>query len=807
VSLVVLAATPSVVLGQQLPAATPGSGGNTSLPAVVVVQPQPPAAKPAKKKVAGTKPKPKPQPKQVQAAASSQGATEPPPPEPALALGTYNPALDVPGLSLPPGTTITTAGPVDGYRALTAFSSTKTATPIEQIPQSIQVIPRKVIEDQKSLTVSEAVQNVSNVQGPNSRSLGDTQLYPYTIRGFGAQAWLDGLVLPFSLGDRDAFANVERIEVLKGPNALLYGGGAGAPIGGAVNIVSKLPTDHASGEFGFTYGSYNYLQPYFDVNQPLSRNGTVLFRLTGEYTAADSFIDILEQDRYAINPTLTLTNKTDTTLTVQGRWSKSQQQTYQGLPVFGTILGDFRIDREMFIGPANIPRGFSEVKGVTVTLDHRFDEVWSANVKARWSKGSFEQNAQLLVGSDFAGAVPAIPPSTWLLGNTELHQDIEEITVNPNAQARFSLGASKNTLLLGADYSRVRDNGFLQTDYLGNACAAFFGVGPCLGVVGATVDLVNPTFPIPYVDPRSVPQYQDIFGFDQIITFADTQNIYTTSGVYAQLQSTLYERVHVLAGLRSSHVNVEQTETALGFPQLTVTDAHRLLPRAGILVDLVPWLSAYASYSEGMRAVPRQLPGGESRPEFSEQREAGVKFDLGGKLTGTLSYFEINRDNVVVSLGLGNVALASQKAHGYEADVLWQPNRNWQVLASYGFTNAEFADGLLGVPAGNKFPIVPQHSGRLWVNYMFDEPVLRGWSVGAGIYAASSQFVDAANLYEVGGYYTVDAKIGYENEHFKASLNVKNLTGEEYFVPYAFLGGQVSPGDERAFYGTVAYKY
>lgn len=741
---------------------------------------------------------------------ASKAEVEPLQADPATALGTYNPALDLPDLDLPPGTTLTPAGPIYGYKALSAMSSTKTATPIEQIPQSIQVVPKKVIEDQNNLTVSETVQNVSNVQGPNSRSLADTQLYPYTIRGFGAQAWLDGMVMPYSLGDRDAFANVERIEVLKGPAAILYGGGAGAPIGGAVNIVSKLPTNEASGEFGVTLGSHSFVQPYFDVNQPLSANGTVLFRVTGEYTATDSFIDVLEQDRYSFNPTLTLTNKTDTTLTIKGRLSKSQQQTYQGLPATGTITGDFGLDRELFIGPSDIPRSYSEVKGITVTLDHKLNDIVSANVKARWSKGSFQQNTQIATSSDVSGATPepGLGASTWLLANGVLAQEIEEFSVNPNLQARFSLNNSRHTVLIGGDYSRVSDRGEFVFDYLNNGCAAFFTFFGC-GFTGPTADLTNPTFTTPWKDPRNVAQYQDFSGLDQVVTFSDNKNEFTTSGVYGQLQSTFFDRVHVLGGLRAARIEMRQTETAaFGPPGVTTVEETKLLPRVGILVDLFPGLSPYASYSEGMRAVPKQFPGGKLLPEFSEQKEVGVKFDLGQQFSGTLSYFDIDRDNVAVNLGLGNVALASQKSRGYEADVLWQPTQNFQVLASYGYTNAEFADSLLGgIPAGNKFPLVPEHSGRVWVNYAFDQPMLKGWSVGAGIYAASSSFIDSKNIYEVEGYYTVDAKVGYENESFTAALHVKNLTGNDYLVPYSFLGGQVAPGDDRSYYGTVVVRY
>ena len=103
--------------------------------------------------------------------------------------------------------------------------------------------------------------------------------------------------------------------------------------------------------------------------------------------------------------------------------------------------------------------------------------------------------------------------------------------------------------------------------------------------------------------------------------------------------------------------------------------------------------------------------------------------------------------------------------------------------------------------------MVSAHSGRLWAEYKFDASSLPGWSVGAGIFAASSQYVDPANLWKTSGYYTVDAKIGYENDKFRAALTVKNLTGEEYYTPYAWLGGQVAPGAPRSIYGQVAYKF
>jgi iron complex outermembrane receptor protein len=737
----------------------------------VVVESATPKSGPKQPKIAKKKPLPSAAAQAVVAAKAGVPQSGP------NSLGTYNPALDLPGLNLPPGTTVTTAGPVYGYQALSAFSSTKTATPIEQIPQSIQVIPKSVIEDQRNLSVSESLHNVSNVQGVNDLGIGNTDLQPLKLRGFSAEQWLDGLPVAYDAGYRDAFANIERIEVLKGPSAILFGGGPGSPVGGAVNVISKMPTNVAGGEFGFIFGSDAYLRPYFDINQPIAKDGTVLFRLTGEYTSADSFIDVLEQDSYSINPTLTLTNKTDTTLTIQGRKSRTDQQAYQGLPVTGTLVGDFRLDPDMFIGPPDTPRSFTEVEGVTATFDHRFDTVWSFNVKGRWSRSKVDQNSQSLIDANFIGAEPVLPLAIFAAANIEVNQQQEEFSINPNLQARFNAGATRNTLLVGADYSRVTDKGHMFSD---------FGVLP--------IDLLNPVYSIPYTDPDpSSP------GF---VPFFDIANVYVTKGAYAQLQSTIGDNVHVLAGVRVASLDVDYYEKLL--LKTFTTDKTKALPRVGAVIDLLPGLSVYASYSEGMRWAGFVQPvNGAVNPEESEQREAGFKLNINNELSGTVAVFHIDRTNVPTLDGAGLPIPTAQRAEGFEADLVWQPSRNWQVLANYGYVDAVFVDA---ANAGNSVPSVPAHSGRLWVNYAFDA-AFKGWSVGGGIYASSGGYVDNANVWETGSYFTVDAKVGYENENFAASLNVKNLTDEEYFVPYAWLGGQVAPGADRAYYGTVVYKY
>lgn len=799
VSTVSLAYLMTAAMAQE--AANP-SQASPDLPPVEVPQSQSAQAKPKpapKKPKTQAAAKPKPTPAVTAPELEPVTAPAPEPADPAVALGPYNPALATGDLVLPPGTTLTTAGPVDGYRALTAMSSTKTATPIEQIPQSIQVVPKKVLEDQRSISIEEALRNVSGVQA-TSPLLTPTQ-DATTIRGFAAEQWLDGLAVFYNAGDRDSLVNVERIEVLKGPSALLYGGGAGAPVGGAINVVSKLPYAEQGGEFGFTFGSDNFLRPYVDINQPLNSAGTALFRITGEYVSSDSFIDVIETDRYSIHPTLTLTNKTDTTVTIQARATKWEQQEYQGLPATGTVAGDFRMPRDLFIGPSSIPKSSSEVQGITLTADHKFNDAVTANLKARWSRSEFDEFAQTIVGfgSDgFQANVPSpfLGPNTWALADAFLGQEQEELTINQSFQVKFNTAATENTLSIGGDYSRLTDRGILLADFV----AGGFGA----------VDLAtNPTFPFPYVQPVPIPGLN---------VFGDTDNVLTTKGLYTQLQTTIYDQVHLLGGLRLANVEIVSRDTAQALNQ--TADETKLLPRAGIVVDVFSGLSAFASYSEGIKGVPGVRFIGAAQPEESDQIEGGFKFNTSYGLSGTLAVYEINRTNTPVPIGGLTAAQGEERSRGFEADVLWQPNRNWQVLANYAFTDAELVKPIGDAPAGSKSVGVPEHSGRLWVNYTFDPDVLKGWSVGAGVYAASgapvnlpdanpnfvNQFVPIP-VFMTDAYFTVDAKIAYDTEQFSAAFNVKNLTDEEYFVPYSFFGGRVAPGADRTFYGTVVYRY
>ncbi|HZP77586.1 MAG TPA: TonB-dependent siderophore receptor [Pseudolabrys sp.] len=672
-----------------------------------------------------------------------------------------------------PAVTQTTAGPVSGYRALTSVSATKTGTPIEQIPQSVTVLPRAVIEDQQPQSQNEIFRNVSGVSGmPSNEFLG----YAYKVRGFPADRYVDGLPNYYDGGDIVSLTNVERIEVLKGPAGILYQAGIG-PVGGIINVVSKLPTATPSYQAGITAGGYSLWNPWFDINQPLNKNGTALFRMTGDFERSRDYVDVIEHGRYSFNPTLRFDNHDGTTFTLQGGFSQRRFQAYNGLPGAGTVdTSVFTVRPNLFPADPNLPKSTITYNGVTARFEHEMSDTWSMNAATRVSQLRMTDYNQYF-GDGLGDATKSPRPvfgSTFAVLNGYFPLDVQELSSNVNVVAKSTIGPAENVFLFGADYDTVHDKISFDT--------AFAGL----------VDLSNPTFPT-----YSIPSASAF----------NSNNRYENSGLTAQLQSTLWERLHLLAGVRFGHVRIHSVDytNATDF----TTDEWKPLPRLGTVLDLVPGISVFADYSEGMRGVPFFKSSSAPRPELAQQLEGGLKLVLPSGFTSTVSYFTIARENVVTALpGSPGVAtqVGAERSKGIDIDLTWQPLPGLSILASYAHINAYVVNDDVYLP-GKIVDRVPRDSGRLWANYKFQNGLLRDISIGGGFYAASSQAVSLDNTYFTPGYVTFDAKIGYETKQWALALVGKNLTNRHYYEPFPSGVGLISPGQPLTVYAVATLKY
>ncbi|MBF2050120.1 MAG: TonB-dependent receptor plug domain-containing protein [Elainella sp. C42_A2020_010] len=237
-----------------------------------------------------------------------------------------------------------------------ASTATRTDTPLRDIPQSITVIPRQVIEDQGVTQISDALRNVSGLsRGQSSLTPGDFTI----IRGFGDFYYFftNGIR---NLGPGSAFqqelANVERIEVLRGPASVLYG--QGEP-GGLINLVTELPTDEPFYQVEGTIGNYDFYRPGIDFSGPLNTEGTIGYRFNAQYQNSGTFVDFVDIERIFVSPVLSFELGRDTSLVLEGSYLRDSRNIYPQLPAVGTVLENplGEVPRSRYLGEPD----FSEV--------------------------------------------------------------------------------------------------------------------------------------------------------------------------------------------------------------------------------------------------------------------------------------------------------------------------------------------------------------------------------------------------------------------------------------------------------------
>ena len=648
-------------------------------------------------------------------------------------------------------------GPVRGWQALTTRSATRTTTPIEQVPQSITVIPRTMIDDQGSVTLTDALRNATSVAAQHPTYFNQT--LNNRIRGFVAEVYRDGLPAFFDAGMGQSLVGVNRIEVLRGPSAPLFGGGYGGGLGGLINIVSAQPMPTNRYEGGFRYGPYGQINPYFDLNQAvqIAPDGTqLMMRLSGEYMQGHSYLDNVWSTGYQILPSFTIANDR-TRLTVNAFFSERRANDYSGLPTMGTLnTSQFTTPRFLNPNGSNVPRTVSQRNGAAFLFEQEIADSWTFRLAGRFTASNMEQPAQYIAGPPFFG-------STFLMGNAYLNQDQTQISVLPTIEGRFSTGPVQHVVLAGMDLDRTTDAGGI-----GVGLAGFF-------------DVLNPV-QLPYIRPSTA-------GFR-------IDNTYSTVAGFVQDQLR-WGGLNIVATLRWTDLTIDSRDaTGAGWTSSTT----RFTPRIAAGYDITPWLTVYGGYGSGLRGNPYAIvASGRPQPEESWQWEGGLRLHLPFGLTGNAAIYQITRTNVAVPDPLNpflSIQTGEQRSRGFELDLLWQPNPRFSAMMSYAYTDAEITKDTV-YAVGNAVPYVPRNAFRAFATYRFLDaavPWMRGLSIGAGLYSASGSPVDAANTARTQGYTTVDAQLAWQSGPLRIALTGRNLTNTRYWQPYQYLGGAVVPG-------------
>ena len=648
--------------------------------------------------------------------------------------------------------------------------ATRTDTPLQNIPQSVAVIPRQVIDEQGLQDRTDVLRNVAAVR-PNILLNFDGSGASDRVRGFQPEFYRDGLASFFDAGDRDSLVGVDRVEVIKGPSGSLFGGGLGGGFGGEINTVSSLPGPKPSYAAGIRVGSYGTIRPFVDLNLPLTADGRWSARVQAEYAQNRSTVDNFSARRNTVIPTLSYDDGR-TSVTLQYLHTERRALDFAGLPAYGTVTGPIRVGFSTNVTGTDTPRSLSVRDAGTLLAEHKLDDVFTLRLAARYAVTALREPATFV----FAQAPLPGTVSSFTRFNGFLRQDLREFSILPSVQARFATGPVRHTVLAGLEASDVSDTGYV------------------LFAPTTPIDLLRPTYGV-YARPPQTTRGQD--------------NHYGTVAGFVQEQAD-WERLHFQLVLRGTGLDVtnRQLDTGVRYP----TRETRVDPRVGLAFDVLPGVAVFAGFGTGARANQNLRPSvvtQQIRPEKGEQVEVGVKLDLAAGLSGTLALFDIHRSNVAVAdplVPFNSIQTGEQRVRGFDADLVWQPTPRTSVLLSYAYLDAQVTKDTT-FAAGNRLPLVPANSGRVFAAYRIPLQGIGDLVAGAGFYASTRQAVDISNKAFTPGFVTADASVSWQQGPIRIAFQAQNLFDNKHYVPIGYLGGSVAQAERRTGYVTASVRF
>jgi catecholate siderophore receptor len=642
----------------------------------------------------------------------------------------------------------------DGYLTERSRTATKTDTPLIDVPQSVSVVARDLIRDQSMQSLADVARYVPGAgmaQGEGNR---DTII----LRGNSSTSdfFLDGVRDDVEYF-RDLY-NVDRIEVLKGPNAMIFGrGGAG----GVVNRVTRQADWDGGREVTLQGGSWDNRRATFDVGAGLS--DAVALRVTGMYEDSDSYRDGVGLERQGVNPTAAFRLGDDTTMRLSYEYFDYDRVADRGIPSLGgapLVTGE-----ETFFGDPTRSPTQATVNLASVVLDHAFNE--NVRLRNRTLYADYDKFYQNV----FPGAVDADAGTVTITAysNEQLRENVFNQT---DLTFSATTGTVRHGFLLGVELGEQVTDNFRNTGFFDDTATS----------VQAPLD--NPTISVPVT-------------FRQSATDADNHSRATVAAFYAQDQIELGPMFEAVLGLRYDRFEVEARNNRTGEAFSSTDDL--VSPRAGLIFKPAANVSLYASYS--MSYVPRagaqlaslNLASETLDPEEFENLEVGAKWDLRPGLALTAAVFQLDRSNVVIAdpnTPGQSLLVDGQRTEGIEFGVSGQLSDRWSVQGGYAWQDGELTQAL----GGTALAQLPEHVASLW-----NKVALSGaWSVGLGVIHQTEMFAAADNAVTLPDFTRVDAGVYFEpNERLRLQLNVENLLDETYY-PNAHNNNNITPGSPLA---------
>ena len=654
-------------------------------------------------------------------------------------------------------------------------TATKTETLLIDVPQSITVVNDQLIRDQRMQGMADVVRYVPGAQMAQGEGNRDTPI----LRGSSSTAdmFMDGMrddVQYF----RDLY-NIERVEALKGSNAMIFGRGGS---GGVLNRVSKQADFNTVRGFELTWGANSRGRAVADWGEGLGED--FAFRINALTEETGSFRDDVDYSRRGFNPTLAWRPGEHTLLNVGYERFEDERTADRGIPSLNGRPVD--VDPSTFFGDPERSESTADVDALTLFIEHEFSSGLSLRNRTRAADYSkFYQN--VFPGSIFATGVQV---SAYNASN-----DRENVFNQTELEWNVDTGGWRHTLLAGAEFDRqVSDNLRVTGFFPANNCTANGGAT----VTSTCVSLANPRYTGPITWAQSA-------------TDADNHSVARNAAVFLQDQVEFSPEWQAIVGLRYDRFEMDLHNNRNG-ADLSSSDGL-LSPRVGLVYKPVPEASLYGSWSvayqprSGEQLSSLTLANAALDPEKFENLELGAKWQFTPELTATAAVYKLDRSNVAVVDPADSTRLVvlpgdSQRVQGVELGLTGDIGERWHVMGGYAWQKGEITRDIQTSAAasskileGTQLAQVPRHSFSLWNRVDLGQR----WGVGLGIVARSKVYANISNAVTLPGYVRADAAVFYSlTDAVALQLNVENLFDVDYYAN-AHSDSNISPGSPRAY--------
>lgn len=621
-------------------------------------------------------------------------------------------------------------------------------------PQVYNVVGRALMTDQVIIERTDLFRNVPG-SVPNFSAGGSMGL---SMRGFSTTIGMRNGMATSAIVPLNP-AILERIESIKGPSGTLFGSNRNTTFGGVYNYVTKRPYEKFGGEISFAAGSYEFGRVTADINTPLNKEKTMLFRLNAAAQSEGSFQDQGFSKNYTFAPTFTyqVNDKLLFTLDMEATRGNYTVQSF-GLGNLNNITARSFKDLPLDYKKAYINNSTDVANGINnlqFQIDYKISDQWKSQTKYLYSVGFYKHMywtaLNMLSDSTFARVTRNQTPETF--GNIELQQ---------NFIGDFKIAGIRNRMVIGLDYNYNYNELYRAT------------------VNFDTINLRRPLKDMsrPAVDAASASR------------FNGTSTISKNASIYASDVVNITDDLMAMLSLRVDRFSTDGTRTLNTGVYAGAYEQTSLSPKFGLVYQLLRnRLSVFGNYMNGfVNLAPVTQPDNTILvldPQYGNQWEGGVKFDLfNTQLNGSVSVYQIDVTNSTRTEVVNGQTFTrqdgTQRSRGIEAEVIASPVKGMNIVAGYGYNENTYVNSTAALKGKNVI-FSPRNIGNLWVSYSLQEGKAKGLGIGAGVNYVGASWFDAANSFEVPSYTLISGTLFYDAPKYRIALKGNNLTNERFW--------------------------